>query len=67
MSPETVTREFLDQLIPDKPAFIEDETGGQTAWFNTKAMEALVDGYADPENSARPIVDAKGNVMYEQE
>ena len=40
MSPETVTREFLDQLIPDKPAFIEDETGGHTAWFNTKAMEA---------------------------
>ena len=40
MSPETLTREFLDQLIPDRPAFIEDETGGHTAWFNTKAMEA---------------------------
>jgi len=40
MSPETLTREFLDQLIPDKPAFIEDETGGHTAWFNTLAMEA---------------------------
>jgi predicted amidohydrolase YtcJ len=40
MSPETLTREFLDKLIPDRPAFIEDETGGHTAWFNTKAMEA---------------------------
>jgi len=38
--PETLTREFLDKLIPDRPAFIEDETGGHTAWFNTKAMEA---------------------------
>ena len=40
MAPETLTREFLDELIPDRPAFIEDETGGHTAWFNTKAMEA---------------------------
>ena len=40
MSPETLTRQFLDELIPDRPAFIEDETGGHTAWFNTKAMEA---------------------------
>jgi predicted amidohydrolase YtcJ len=40
MAPETLTREFLDQLIPDRPAFIEDETGGHTAWFNTLAMEA---------------------------
>ena len=40
MSSETLTREFLDGLIPDRPAFIEDETGGHTAWFNTLAMEA---------------------------
>ena len=40
MSAETLTREFLDELIPDRPAFIEDETGGHTAWFNTAAMEA---------------------------
>jgi predicted amidohydrolase YtcJ len=40
MSPETLTREFLDKLIPDRPAFIEDETGGHTAWFNTAAMKA---------------------------
>ncbi|MDA9982464.1 amidohydrolase [Gammaproteobacteria bacterium] len=40
MAPETLTREFLDELIPDRPAFIEDETGGHTAWFNTLAMEA---------------------------
>jgi predicted amidohydrolase YtcJ len=40
MSPETLTRQFLDGLIPDRPAFIEDETGGHTAWFNTAAMQA---------------------------
>jgi predicted amidohydrolase YtcJ len=40
MAPETLTRKFLDQLIPDRPAFIEDETGGHTAWFNTLAMKA---------------------------
>ena len=40
-APETLTRQFLDNLIPDRPAFIEDETGGHTAWFNTKAMEAV--------------------------
>ena len=40
MSSETLTRQFLDELIPDRPAFIEDETGGHTAWFNTVAMEA---------------------------
>ena len=40
MSPATLTRQFLDELIPDRPAFVEDETGGHTAWFNTAAMEA---------------------------
>lgn len=40
LSDETLTREFLDQLIPDRPAYVEDETGGHQAWFNTKAMEA---------------------------
>ena len=40
MSEETLTREFLDELIPDRPAYVEDETGGHSAWFNTKAMEA---------------------------
>ncbi len=40
MQPETLTREFLDELIPDRPAFIEDETGGHQIWFNTLAMEA---------------------------
>ena len=39
LSKETLTREFLDQLIPDRPAYVEDETGGHAAWFNTKAME----------------------------
>ncbi len=40
MSDETLTREFLDRLIPDRPAYVEDETGGHQAWFNTLAMEA---------------------------
>lgn len=40
MSKETLTREFLDKLIPDRPAFIEDETGGHQMWFNTLAMKA---------------------------
>ena len=40
MKPETLTRKFLDELIPDRPAFIEDETGGHQMWFNTLAMEA---------------------------
>ena len=40
MSDETMTRKFLDNLIPDRPAYVEDETGGHQAWFNTKAMEA---------------------------
>ena len=40
MNSETLTREFLDKLIPDRPAFIEDETGGHQMWFNTLAMKA---------------------------
>jgi hypothetical protein len=39
MSPQTMTREVLDRLVPDRPAYIEDESG-HNAWFNTKAMEA---------------------------
>lgn len=39
MSEAVLTREYLDELIPDRPAWIEDETG-HNAWFNTKAMEA---------------------------
>jgi len=38
LSEETLTREFLDKLIPDRPAWIEDESG-HTGWFNTLAME----------------------------
>lgn len=39
MSPQTLTREVLDRMVPDRPAYIEDESG-HNAWFNTKAMEA---------------------------
>jgi predicted amidohydrolase YtcJ len=38
MSPQTLTRETLDRLIPDKPAYIEDESG-HNVWFNTLAMK----------------------------
>jgi len=38
MSKEILTRKTLDKLIPDKPAWIEDESG-HNAWFNTLAME----------------------------
>jgi len=38
MSKETLSRKVLDELIPNKPAWIEDESG-HNAWFNTKAME----------------------------
>lgn len=40
MSDKTLTKEYLDELIPDRPAWIEDETG-HNAWFNSKAL-ALV-------------------------
>ncbi len=39
MSSKTLTREVLDKLVPDRPAYIEDETG-HNAWFNTLAMKA---------------------------
>lgn len=38
LSSATLTREFLDKLIPDRPAWIVDESG-HNGWFNTKAME----------------------------
>ena len=39
MSEEPLTREFLDRLIPDRPAYVEDETGGHSAWFNTTQLK----------------------------
>jgi predicted amidohydrolase YtcJ len=40
MSEQTLTKEYLDKLIPDRPAWIEDETG-HNAWFNSKALELV--------------------------
>ena len=40
MSEKTLTKEYLDKLIPDRPAWIEDETG-HNAWFNSKALELV--------------------------
>jgi predicted amidohydrolase YtcJ len=40
MSEQTLTREYLDKLIPDRPAWIEDETG-HNAWFYSKALELV--------------------------
>lgn len=39
MSSDVLSRKYLDELIPDRPAYIEDESG-HNVWFNTKAMEA---------------------------
>jgi hypothetical protein len=52
MSEETLTRAILDKLIPDRPAWIEDETG-HNAWFNTKAMElaGITNDFKDTEES----------------
>ena len=38
MAEETLTREFLDELIPDRPAYVKDESG-HFAWANTRAFE----------------------------
>jgi len=38
MSKETLTKEFLDELIPDRPAYVKDESG-HFAWGNSKAFE----------------------------
>jgi len=40
MSSETLTKKYLDELIPDRPAWIEDESG-HNAWFNSKALEMV--------------------------
>ena len=40
MSEETLTKEFLDQLIPDRPAYIKDESG-HFAWANSRAFEMV--------------------------
>jgi predicted amidohydrolase YtcJ len=40
MSEETLSREFLDALIPDRPAYIKDESG-HFAWANSRAFELL--------------------------
>ena len=50
MSAETLTRETLDRLILDRPAWIEDESG-HNAWFNTLAMEKA-GGFADWNDTA---------------
>jgi predicted amidohydrolase YtcJ len=38
MNPETLTKEFLDELIPDRPAYVKDESG-HFGWGNSKAFE----------------------------
>ena len=40
MSKQTLSKEYLDKLIPDRPAWIEDETG-HNAWFNSRALELV--------------------------
>jgi len=38
MNPETLTREFLDELFPDRPAYLKDESG-HFAFANSQAFE----------------------------
>jgi len=40
MSKGTLTKEFLDELIPDRPAYVKDESG-HSGWANSKAFELL--------------------------
>jgi predicted amidohydrolase YtcJ len=40
MKPETLTKEFLDQLVPDRPAYVKDESG-HFGWANSMAFELL--------------------------
>ena len=40
MKPETLTKEYLDSLIPDRPAYVKDETG-HFGIANTRAFEML--------------------------
>ncbi len=40
MKPETLTKEFLDELIPGRPAYVKDESG-HFGWGNSKAFELL--------------------------
>ncbi len=40
MKPETLTKEFLDSLIPDRPAYVKDESG-HFGFANSKAFELL--------------------------
>ncbi len=39
MNPETLTMEFLDKLIPERPAYVKDESG-HFGWANTLGFEA---------------------------
>ena len=39
MKPETLTKEFLDELIPDRPAYVKDESG-HFGWANTLGFVA---------------------------
>lgn len=40
MQPETMTKEFLDELIPDRPAYIKDESG-HFGWANSRAFQLV--------------------------
>jgi len=40
MSEKTLTKEFLDKLVPDRPAYVKDESG-HFAWANSKAFDLV--------------------------
>lgn len=69
MSEETLTREFLDELIPDRPAYIKDESG-HYGWGNSLAFErARIDANTPdtPEGffSRRPDGEPAGQIFEE--
>lgn len=39
MTPEGLSRKMLDEILPDRPAYIVGESG-HNAWVNSKAFEA---------------------------
>ena len=49
MSKETLSLATLDEIVPDKPAYVQDESG-HNAWVNTRALEVagITDETPDP-------------------
>ncbi len=51
MSKEALSRATLDEIIPDKPAYVADESG-HNAWVNTRALEVAGVSAGTPDPAA---------------